>query len=349
MLVSASHEPGAQHPPAMAQLPMSDVAEAPVRIASIGLASWDHFLAVDHFPVVGAYQKVVAERSVPGGQGANTAVALARLGAVVRVASLVGEDDEGARVRQALTAEGVDTTWLGTRSGEATDRSTIVVSTDPPDRTIFWHRGAELQRGDQLDVAAIFNHDVVILGVADAALRRFLVDLPAHTAPRARLLGPMTFLLEDSFHDGFEIALRHDVIVGSERELLALSGTWTLADAVTAIQTRMPGSNLRGCVVTRGAAGCRVVTREERWQLPAFPVTAVDPTGAGDAFAAGVAYGLARRWEWPRIAQFANAMGALATRALGAQAALPGLDEVNHLIASAGDRPGVDANEPRHE
>lgn len=316
----------------MDSLPVSDVADVPVRIASIGMTSWDHFLCVDRFPAPGEYQAVTTERSVAGGQGANTAVALARLGAHARLASLVGDDREGTTAREALVAEGVDATWVGVRAGDATDRSTIVVSQEPPDRTIFWHRGAELRRGDQLDIAAIFDHDVVVLGVADAPLRRFLADLPAHTAPRARLLGPMTFLLDEAFHDGFEIALRHDVIVGSERELLALSGTWNLADAVTAVQSRMPGTNLRGCVATRGAAGCRMVTRDESWQIPAFPVTAVDPTGAGDAFAAGVAYGLARRWEWPRIGRFANAMGALATRSLGAQSALPNLGEVMELV-----------------
>lgn len=319
--------------------------EGHIRVAVIGPASSDHFVAVDRFPTAGEYQIVTAEVSSAGGQGANAAVALARLGAAVRLASVVGDDPGGEAVRARLTAEGVNTSWVGVRAGQATDRSTIVVSQNPPDRTIFWHRGAELLRGDRLDIAAIFAHDVVILGVADAPLRRFLVDLPAHTAPRTRLLGQMTFLLEPSFHDAFEVALRHDVIVGSEREILAVSGTWSLADAVTAVQSRMPGNNLRACVITRGAAGCRIVTRDHRWQLPAFPMAAVDPTGAGDAFAAGVAFGLARRWEWPRVGRFANAMGALATRSLGAQAALPDLAEATALVDSQGSSSGDGAGD----
>jgi len=301
------------------------------------LAGFDRFLAVDRYPAAGEYRTVSADLAAPGGSTANTAVALARLGATARLAAAIGDDEAGDAVRAGLTAAGVDTGWLATRPGARTNASTIVVSADPPDRTIFWHRGAQLVRGDQLDIAAIFAHDVVVLDIADAPLRRFLTDLPAHTAPRARLLGTLGYLLEAEFHDAFDVALRHDVIVGSERELLAVTGTWTLSDAVSAVRARMPGANLRGCVVTRGAAGCRIVAREGRWQLPAFPIAAVDPTGAGDAFAAAVAIGLAGRWDWPAIGRFANAVGALATRALGAQSALPTCAEVDALLAAHPD------------
>ena len=303
------------------------------RIAAIGLASWDRLLAVERYPAVGEQAVVRAETSAPGGTTTNTAVALARLGARVRVATAVGDDDEGEAIRRELAAEGVDTTWLTVRTGERTDAATIVVSDDPPERTIYWHQGAQLVRGDRLDVEGLFGHDVVVVDVADAPLRRFLLDLPVHTLPRTRLLGTLTYLNDRDLPDALDQALRHDVLVGSERDLLAATGTWTLSDATSALQALMPGANLRACVATRGAAGCRIFTRDERWQLPAFRVPVVDPTGAGDAFTAGVAYGLAMRWEWPRIGRFANAAGALAIRALGAQASLPTLGEIEALLA----------------
>jgi sugar/nucleoside kinase (ribokinase family) len=135
--------------------------------------------------------------------------------------------------------------------------------------------------------------------------------------------------------DAFDLALRHDTIVSNERDLLAVTGTWTISDAVTALQYRMPGQTLRAALITRGAEGCLVVTETERTRVPAFAVEAVDPTGAGDAFVAGVAWGMAKRWQWPEVGRFANAMGALACRALGAQASLPTLAEVESLLASS--------------
>ena len=303
------------------------------RIAAVGLASWDRLLVVDRHPEPGGYAVVQREASLPGGTTTNTAAALARLGAAVNLVAMVGDDDAGRALRDAMIGEGVDCRWLGCRPGEPTDAATVVVASDPPERTIYWHQGAQLVRGDRLDLAAVFGHDLVLLDVADAPLRRFLVDLPAHTAPATRLLGTLTYLADADIPDALDLALRHDVMVGNEREWRHLTGTADLDAATQAIRTRMPGSTLRAAVATRGAAGCRVWTRGETWDLPAFPVAAVDTTGAGDAFTAGIAYGVALRWPWPAAARFANAVGALSTRALGGQAALPSPREMIHLMA----------------
>lgn len=302
------------------------------RIAAVGIASWDRLLAVDRYPAPGEQAVVRAEASGPGGTTTNTAVALARLGAAVAVVAAVGDDADGRAIGAALGAAGVDDRWLLVRAGERTDVATIVVSREPLDRTIHWHQGARLVRGDTLDVAAIFGHDLVVLDVVDIPLRRFLLDLPAHTLPRTRILGPLGYLARHDLPDALDLTLRHDVVVGSERELLSVTGTWTLGDATAALRARMRGATLRAAVVTRGAAGCRIVTADDGWQIPAFRVPIVDPTGAGDAFAAGVAYGMARRWPWPEVGRFANALGALATRALGAQSSLPTLAEVERTL-----------------
>jgi len=302
------------------------------RVAAVGLASWDRFVVVDRQPVPGSYPIVHEEASLPGGTTTNSAAMLARLGAHVSLAAYVGDDADGEALRAAMIAAGVDVAWLRTRAGTRTDGATIVVSRTPPERTILWRPGAQLVRGDRLDVAALFAHDLVLLDVADAPLRRFLVDLPAHTAPGARLLGTLTYLADAGLPDALEIALRHDAMTGNDRQLLALVGAETLDDALALVRTRLVGNNLRTWVVSRGAAGCSIVTPTERWDVPAFPVEAVDTTGAGDAFAAGIAYGMARRWDWPRIGRLANAAAALSTRALGAQTALPSRAEVASLL-----------------
>jgi sugar/nucleoside kinase (ribokinase family) len=192
---------------------------------------------------------------------------------------------------------------LTTATGAPTDGATVIVSTEPHDRTIFWHQGARLVRGDRLDVAAIFSHDVVILDVDDAPLRRFLTDLPAHTLPSARLLGTLTYLADAGIPDALD-------------------------DAISAVQSAMAGSNLRAGIVTRGADGSTCFSQTDRWDDLGFGVAAVDTTGAGDAFAGAIAYAMALRWEWPRALRFANAVAGLSTRAVGAQTALPTLPEV---------------------
>lgn len=311
----------------------STAAKGQPRIATMGFATWDRMLKVRRYPAAG--DQVVVEREVEaaGGTSTNTAVALARFGARAAIVAAIGDDPEGEAIREVLAAEGVDTAWLVVRSGEMTDRATIIVSDEPQDRTILWHQGAELTRGDRLDVASLFEQEVLVLDMADAGLRRWLLDLPAHTQPRARLLGTMSYLANPNLPDAFDLVLRHDAVVGNEQDMLAVTGTWTLSDAEKAVQSRMRGANLRVAIITSGPGGCRIITEDRRLRLPAFSVPVVDPTGAGDAFAAGVAYGMALRWDWERVGRFANAAGGLAIRALGAQTGLPTLAEVERLLA----------------
>lgn len=304
------------------------------RINCIGLSSWDRLIAVPTYPESGGQADVLEEVAAPGGTTTNTAVALARLGARVGIATAIGDDERGELVRQGLENEGIDTSWVTVKAGQITDLATVIVSQEPLDRTIFWEQGAQLVRHDRLDIAGLLGGDVLVVDVANAPLRRLLLDLPAHTVPTCRLLGPLTYLANDHLHDAFELALRHDAIVTNERDLLDVTGTWLLSDAVTALQHRMRGQNLRAALITRGSEGCDVVTEDQRSRIPAFGVDVIDPTGAGDAFVAGVAWGMAQRWPWPEIGRFANAVGAIACRSLGAQTSLPTLDEVEALLVA---------------
>jgi sugar/nucleoside kinase (ribokinase family) len=79
--------------------------------------------------------------------------------------------------------------------------------------------------------------------------------------------------------------------------------------------------------VKLGPDGCYVAGAEFEGEVPAFPVRAVDGTGAGDAFAAGVLYGRLVGWPLVDAARLANAAGALATTAVGATEGLLDLDE----------------------
>lgn len=305
------------------------------RIAAVGQVTWHRHLVVDCWPPPGGSEIVHAEHSGLGGSTAVSSVALSRLGAQVSFAGVVGDDDEGATLRTALQAEGVDTGWLAIRQGQRTDTATIVISGTPPERTILRNPGAQIVRGDRLDIAALFDHDVVLLDVADAPLRRFLTDLPAHTLPRTRLVAPLTDLVREDLSDALEVALRHDVLIGTERQVRALVRAETLDEAVMTIQLQMRGNNLRSLVIFLGATGCRICTPAEIWNISGFPAAMLNATAAGDAFVAGVVYGIARRWPWPEVGRFANAVRTLSTRNLRAQetlGTLPSLDEVEHFL-----------------
>ena len=82
-----------------------------------------------------------------------------------------------------------------------------------------------------------------------------------------------------------------------------------------------------------GPDGCYVAGAEFEGEVPAFPVRAVDGTGAGDAFVAGMLYGRLAGWPLADAARLANAAGALATTAVGAT---EGLLDLDGILAFAG-------------
>jgi sugar/nucleoside kinase (ribokinase family) len=93
-------------------------------------------------------------------------------------------------------------------------------------------------------------------------------------------------------------------------------------------------------VITRGGQGCTLLKQDEKTDYAAFSATSKDPTGAGDAFAAGFIYGYLSKWSLEKACKFANAMGALATTEYGAREKPIRLRDVLKLMEDAYARPG---------
>ena len=309
------------------------------RIAAIGLVGWDHVVEVDRYPALGGYAVVTATLEAVGGTTANSAAAARRLGARVSLSGLVGDDDTGRIVRDRLHESGIGVDTVGVDPRRPTDASTVVVDRGTGERSIFWHQGARIAKGDRLDIDLLFGGDILILDTDDLPLRRFLSDLPAHTRPNARLLGPLTYLSDVGTIDAVEIALRHDVVVGNQREFTEITGLPNPDEALASLRGRLRGANARLLVMTRGADGATAATVDEITVSRGYTVQCRDATGAGDAFVGALAFGLASRWPLGDTLRLANAGGALATTALGSQAAHPTLAEARALA-------GLDPNGP---
>jgi ribokinase len=181
-------------------------------------------------------------------------------------------------------------------------------------------------------IEQMFAHDLVIVDTDDPKLRQLIVDLPMHVAPRTRLLGTLTYLAELPPEHGLDLALRHDYLAGHERELCYLTGTDSLDTAIRQFQDEMILSQTRFAVINRGKAGCAVFDRHTHVDVPAYEVNIVDTTGAGDAFAAGVAIGILERRGLAEVGRLANTLWGLTTRAVGTRTALPARDEIDQII-----------------
>src|SRR5215207_11304312 len=97
----------------------------------------------------------------------------------------------------------------------------------------------------------------------------------------------------------------------------------------------MRGENLRTAAVTLAEVGSLAFTGDQDWRAPAFRAPVVDSTGAGDAFAGAVAFGMACHWDWDVTIGFANAVAACSVTKLGAHAGLPTWDEAIDVMRSS--------------
>jgi ribokinase len=303
------------------------------RIAALGVASWDELRVLDRYPGEGDWTYIRSSEWTLGGTTANLAAAAARLGSDVSFFAKISDDETGDRTLAALAGIGVDCFQCQRAPGQP-DISIVLGSAETGERTILWQQGPYLQRGDAIAIDDLFGADLTVIDTPDLPLRRFLTDLPAHTRPNAKLLGTLTFFATSIDCDRIEIALRHDVLVGNEREYAALIGHPDPVEAFDAVCAAMSGSNLRMAIMTRGPRGCIGRTQNEKTEVPAFPVSVIDSTGAGDAFAGAVAFAQALHWPLKQTLDLASATASFVIAGLGAQRTQPTLDQVRERLKS---------------
>ncbi len=313
---------------------MADDPGAGPEVAVVGSANLDLVVEVDKIPVAGETVLGGDLRLIPGGKGANQAVAAARLGRRVAMIGRVGDDDAGATLRSAMDSAGVDTACLLTIEGAPSGTALIAVGADG-DNAIVASPGAN-GRLSSADVEGAAG----VLAAADVVLLQLEVPLEAVSAAVRCARGtvvlnpapaPATMLSLDLL-DGV------DVIVPNQTELATMAGHAGLSpiggvDPETAVALAR-GLPIAAAVVTLGAAGAIVVTPTDATHVPAPAVMPVDTTAAGDAFCGALADALVGGADLVEATEWAVRVGAAATLRHGAQPSLPTPAEVKSLLGA---------------
>lgn len=260
---------------------------------------------------------------LPGGKGANQAVAASLAGAPVAFCGATGRDAFAPTVRRALTAAGVDMAAL--HALDAATGIALITVADSGENSITVAGGANARLGAE--------HLPDLSGVTHLLMQQ---EIPAGTvleaARRARAAGVSVLLNAAPARElPAELFPLLDTLIVNEGELAALFPGDPLL-AARALLARGPGA----VVVTLGAAGSLAITAQETYRQPALPVTVVDTTGAGDTFCGVLAAWLAGGAALPEALRAANVAGALACTRLGAQAAMPRRAEIEAQLAHSG-------------
>lgn len=277
----------------------------------VGSANADLVVPVDRRPAGG--ETVLGGDTVvsPGGKGANTAVAAARLGADVSLLGAVGDDGHGRLLRASLADAGVSARYLRT-----VDRPTgVAYITVTPDgeNSILVSPGANsaLAPGDLTEDVfdgvrvVVLSLEVPLPTVESAVARaaekgvRVLVNLSPAARLSAETLAALDVLLVNEHEAGYLLGADD----ADPRKLLELGP--------------------RAAVVTRGAAGAVVIDGDMSTAVESSRVTAVDTTGAGDAFAGALAAALAEGVDLVEAARRAVRVAAVSVTRHGAQPSYP--------------------------
>jgi ribokinase len=302
------------------------------RVCVIGSANLDFTVALPRLPRVGETVSMGSLLVNRGGKGANQAVAARRLGAEVRMIGCVGGDDSGSEIRRALREQGIGVDGIATSSEAATGTALIFV---------------DREGRNQIGVAPGANHRLTVemarAGEDAIAWAEVLVSQLEIPMPVVR------WALETARRHGVPTVLNPAPVQELSDELLGLVTYLTPnageVAALTGIEVqdldsgRQAAARLceRGAgtvIITLGEQGALVCDGASAVHFEAFPVEAVDTTGAGDAFNGALAVGLAAGGSLEQVIPLASAAAALTCTRRGAQDALPDRGDVERFLQS---------------
>jgi sulfofructose kinase len=298
-----------------------------MRVVGIGQCSWDYLAVVDSFPASDTKAEVSDWQEQGGGPAATALVTLARLGVPCDFHGVVGDDQEGEKIRKSLISEGVGISCLVTRLNALSQKAFIAIEKSTAKRTIYWERPSGPPLLPEELPGSLFNDCSFLL------LDGLMSEVSLFAANRARTLGIPIMLDAGKVRPGMlEIAGLCDYLVASEQFALDLGWDGNPAD----FQDHANRLGAAVVTITLGGQGSITYRGSEIILTRAFQVDALDTTGAGDVFHGAYIFGLLRGLDLTDTILFASAVAALKCRRIGGRTGIPDKAESLQFLAENG-------------
>lgn len=301
------------------------------RVLVVSSANIDFVMKVGRLPEAG--QTVIEPRGydyVPGGKGANAALALARLGADSVFCARLGSDAHAQRLRSLYVDEGIDVRFLQNDRSAATGLASIIVEENGANRIIVYPGANNNLSADDVEEAMTCIPDAVFLQleIPDKAViaatrfakqRKIPVFLdagPARADWPLDLLGPL------------------EVISPNESETFALTGIMptNVNECLRAANKLMQRVEAKYVVIKLGGRGAYIHDGKYSQLLSSYDGDVVDTTAAGDAFTSALTLEYLRSGDIIRSVKYANAVGTIVVGKEGASSSLPTAEQVGAFI-----------------
>ncbi len=301
-------------------------------ITVVGSIHRDLVSVVPHLPKPGETVIGGDLAAVPGGKGANQAVAAARAGAGVRFVGAVGSDEAGRAMRSVLAEEGIDVDAVRVIDGASTGAALIAVDRRGANQIVV-SSGANRR----LDAAAIADSREALLGARVVVLQ---LEIPIEAVVRAidvARAGRATIVLNAAPATRLppDVLRAVDVLVANELEAgsLLADDSGATAELAERLSAKLESTLV---VVTAGSRGAYFArSGGDPVHVPPLRVQSVDATGAGDTFVGVLSAELDRGTKLAAAMRFASAAAALSTTRPGAIPSIPTRTETGSLLESA--------------
>lgn len=269
--------------------------------------------------------------TIPGGKGANQAVAVAQLGIATHMIGRVGNDTFGPHLRESLQQYGVTCDRVTTDPSTASGIALIEVD-EQGENHIVVVPGANGQVGP---------HELTHLSnlCQTATVLLLQLEIPLNTVLSAAKIAHhhgMTVILDPAPTRSLPLDMYHvvDILTPNQTEAEQLTGlSITDIDTAIAAGAMLKKRGVSTVILTMGAKGVVVVTDENAHHIPAFDVTAVNTVGAGDAFNGGLAAALVQEHPIDDAVIRGMATAALSVTRPGTQASMPNYQTLHAFLS----------------
>ena len=302
------------------------------RILTVSSANMDFVMSVSKIPQGGETQlESGTYQFVPGGKGANSAVAVRRLGGDSVFCCRLGKDANGSIMHNIYKKEGLDTRFIVVDPDAVTGLGAIMVEPNGQNRIILFPGANVRLTKEDIDASFISRPDALLMQ------REIPVDAVMHAAWTAHEKNIPIILDAGPANADFPLEELPPLEIFSPNE--------TETEIFTGINPTNPDNCLRAAmelqkkvvakyyVIKLGGRGCYIYDGKYYHCLPAYGVNAVDTTAAGDAFTAALTLEYLRSGDIVRAGRYANVVGALAVSKKGALPSLPTDAMVEKFIA----------------
>lgn len=296
----------------------------------VGSLNMDLVTKVKRFPRDGETLLGESFSILPGGKGANQAVALSRLGGDVEMLGVIGNDILGQQYLEVLNKEGIGNSHLKISDNLVTGTASIVVN-ETGENKIIVVPGANSECSSSYvssSAEIIKNCDYLLLQLEIPIESVLKAAKIAHDAGVGIILDPAP-----AKEIPLELFSLLSVITPNETEAAILTGCDTKnLKGISNAASRFHDLGVEVVIIKAGKRGAFFSKSGKCTKIKGYKVNTIDTIAAGDSFNAGLAFSLSNGAEFPEAIKFANAVAAISTTQVGAQIAMPTIDKVRKLM-----------------